>query len=253
MQLNTEEFSEYQHQAIHALIDLNDQCEREYRISSWPRWDYDMDAGTLIFSEEGIPRVITSVQVVGTTSNELKNWLWGWANANLPSRVTSGLAEVRSFGETEGVPQLTEAASPGDEDLAWEMTAVTARILGAKGAYRCPFKDGFTYFVYTDIRFATDADKSTAKHAGKSQIECASHGQAFSTYICEHLAANPCQEWFSRDPEESNPWPDAWCKQCDIEFQEQGEWNERNEGKVKIKILCHNCYEAARKKQTTEN
>ena len=38
-----------------------------------------------------------------------------------------------------------------------------------------------------------------------------------------------------------------------LSSKEQGEWNERNEGKVKIKILCHNCYEAARKKQTTEN
>lgn len=33
------------------------------------------------------------------------------------------------------------------------MTAITAHLIGAKGAYRCPEDDGFLYVVYTDIKF----------------------------------------------------------------------------------------------------
>lgn len=40
---------------------------------------------------------------------------------------------------------------PDYEHLGWELTAVTARILGAKGAYRCPSDNGFFYVVFSDI------------------------------------------------------------------------------------------------------
>jgi hypothetical protein len=211
-----------------------------------------MDAGTLIFSKEGIPVVITLIQVVGTTSQVSKNWLWGWANESFPLRVTSRLGAVRDFGKAEGLPQLTESTWQDNEYLGWEMTAITARILGAKGAYRCPGSNGFIYFVYMSVRFATDADKLGRTASNKIQIDCDTHGRAFSTYVCEHLAANPRQQWFSEKPEESAPWPDAWCKQCDAVFQEDGNWNGKNEERIKIKILCHYCYESARKMQTED-
>jgi hypothetical protein len=76
------------------------------------------------------------------------------------------------------------------------------------------------------------------------QVECETHGSAFKAYVCEHLASDPKQEWFSRDPDEGNPWPDAWCGACDEHFMTQGEWNDTNHRK--IVLLCHHCYESKR-------
>jgi len=75
-----------------------------------------------------------------------------------------------------------------------------------------------------------------------STIHCDEHGQAYQTFVCEHLLKDPRQQWCSREPAAENPWPDAWCVECDKEFQRVGEWNEENEGKVPIKLLCHHCY-----------
>jgi len=36
------------------------------------------------------------------------------------------------------------------------MTAVTAKLTEAKGAYRCPSQDEFTYMIFTDIRAVSD-------------------------------------------------------------------------------------------------
>jgi len=36
------------------------------------------------------------------------------------------------------------------------MTAVTAKLSEAKGAYRCPTQDGFTYMIFTEIRAVSD-------------------------------------------------------------------------------------------------
>ena len=75
------------------------------------------------------------------------------------------------------------------------------------------------------------------------QVKCTTHGSGIATFICEHLFENPTQVWCCREVTEENPWPDAWCKKCDEFFLVEGEWNEGNESKIKVKLLCSGCYE----------
>ena len=79
--------------------------------------------------------------------------------------------------------------------------------------------------------------------ATDNSIQCAVHGDALATYVCEHLAANHNQRWYCDYPSAENRWPDAWCEQCDVEFRREGEWNERNEDKLRVKLICNHCYE----------
>jgi hypothetical protein len=169
--------------------------------------------------------------------------MWGWANESLPSNVTKAVANMREFGRTENITELTKAELPDDEYLGWGMTAVAARLLGAKGAYRCPDEDGFVYVVYSSIDSAGSGLETVAE---KEKVECSHHGSGSATYVCEHLLSRPDQEWFSNEPNEEDKWPDAWCADCEDLFQEQGEWNDKNQSKRDIKLLCHHCYEKLR-------
>jgi hypothetical protein len=78
----------------------------------------------------------------------------------------------------------------------------------------------------------------------EDQVICEGHGPAFQTFVCEHLAANPRQTWFSSAPDDENRWPDAWCLGCQEHFQREGEWNEKNQKQLTAKLLCHLCYES---------
>jgi hypothetical protein len=241
--MEPQQFSEFRHEAVHELMRLNELCKQEFRISSWPRWDYDFKRGTLTFSQDGVPKVRASIQVIGTTSISGGTWMWGWANESLPPNVTKEVAKVRAFGETENIAELKEQELPDDEHLGWELTAVAAKVLGAIGAYRCPDENGFVYLVYSSIGFAESAPDTVLN---PEKVECPDHGTGFAAYACEHLLSNPAQQWFSQEAEEERKWPDAWCAACDAFFQEEGEWNEKNESKIKIKLLCHHCYERLR-------
>lgn len=99
----------------------------------------------------------------------------------------------------------------------------------------------------------TDRNSETKKAEKRAQIECSTHTTGFETFVCEHLANNPVQVWFSDEASESNPWPDAWCAKCHEAFEEQGEWNDKNEGRMKLKLLCHRCYALARAKAISTN
>jgi hypothetical protein len=242
--VDPEKFSTFLHEAVHHLRDLNQKCEEEFRISSWPRWDYDLDRGTLTFSQDGQTKVLASIQVVGSTSLSSGTWLWSWANQYFPLCVTQEVEKVRAFGELENLPGLTQAKRPADEHLGWEMTAMAAKLLGAKGAYRCPGENGSVYVIYSSVTFVPEAAAPELK-----QLDCATHGAGLQTFVCEHLIANPAQQWFSGEATNENKWPDAWCAACDAFFQQEGEWNKTNESNVKIKVLCHRCYEMFREQR----
>ena len=241
--MTSAEFSNFSDEAFRELQRLNENCERNFRIGSWERWDYNLEEATLTFSHGGVPKLIASVLVAGTTSNSSGTWMWGWANNHLPKQVSEGVSSVKEFGEIEGQAQLTSEKLPDTENLGWMMTAVAVKVLGARGAYRCPTKTGYVYFVLTSLDFVAEGNR---KPQLQNEVTCTKHGSGFNTYVCEHLIANPAQEWFSDRATEKNRWPDAWCAACNVHFLEQGEWNDKNESKIKIKLLCHFCYEMLR-------
>jgi hypothetical protein len=242
--MNSDDFSRFRHESAHELMRLNDVCAKSFRISFWPRWDYDLARGTLTFSKDDFPRVIASILVVGTSSNSAGTWLWSWANGYLPDNVSEPLKKVREFGLAENLRNLTEPYATDDEQFCWDMTAIAARLMDAKGAYRCPSDNGYIYLIFTDIAYA-DWPKQIP---GKNRLDCQTHGAAYATYVCEHLTSNPAQEWLSEEPDSENQWPDAWCKACDAFFRQEGEWNEANQENAKMRLVCHYCYETARSK-----
>ncbi len=84
------------------------------------------------------------------------------------------------------------------------------------------------------------------------KINCLEHGEAVTTYVCDHLIKGQNHEWHCREPDAETPWPDSWCGICHQHFEDEGEWNEFSEVAADlphhIKLLCNQCYENLRAK-----
>lgn len=59
------------------------QFNKDYNLASYTRWDYKQDSGKLIFSINGIPKIVASAQIVGSYSAYSSTWMWSWANESL--------------------------------------------------------------------------------------------------------------------------------------------------------------------------
>ena len=83
-------------------------------------------------------------------------------------------------------------------------------------------------------------------------VECCSHGKAQATFVCNHILEGTYTNWYSSEPYEEDPYPDAWFGICHKHFEKEGEWNKSSEaaagGADSLKILCCHCY-TKRKKQ----
>jgi hypothetical protein len=151
-------YPNWRHDAFHQLQGKLEQLWAEFRLGQWPRYDYDLDAGTLTFSDHGGPKVIAEVQIVGSTSAKAGNWLWAWANSNWPAERVTDAQLVRAFGEKHGICELTHEYVE-DEDLnalGWSMAAVMVEVTCALGAYRPPREEGGgLYLTYKSIAWAS--------------------------------------------------------------------------------------------------
>jgi hypothetical protein len=147
-------YGAWRHDAIHQLFDKNDKLEAEFRLGTWARYDYDLDAARLIFSNQGKPVVAATVQVVGTTA---ANWLWAWGNESFPELVTRDANAAKRFGEEHGIAELTSAylEDGPPEHLGWELSAVTALITSAKGVYRAPSGGGYLFLALRELSFVS--------------------------------------------------------------------------------------------------
>ena len=95
-------------QSIEYLDSRQEWCKREFRLSEYERYFWDQENGTIVFSDEGIPKVEATIQFVGTFSSNSDTWLWGWANESFLDDLTSDVLSVREFGRKHGFSQLTE-------------------------------------------------------------------------------------------------------------------------------------------------
>lgn len=83
------------------------------------------------------------------------------------------------------------------------------------------------------------------------EIQCDTHGTGRETFVCSHLAGDAAGLGFNRDePSEQNPFPDAWCDDCEVIRAAHGGWNEEAEKLTKLSLLCSGCYERARIRNT---
>lgn len=127
------------------------QLNEDYNLAAY-RWDLDQEKGTLTFSEKGTPKVIATVQIVGSYSTYSQTWMWAWANESIRDALKKGATQVKAYGTEHKYSQLTTAKFKCDEDDGWSLTAAAGYLLKAKGAYRGPMTDGYVYMLITDIK-----------------------------------------------------------------------------------------------------
>jgi hypothetical protein len=151
----TNEFLRLIDEASQYLNTCQDHLSADFELQRWPRYDWDQETGLLVFSEESRPRVVAEIQFVGSISTVSDTWLWSWANDTIDGSLTVAASSVRRYGEQHGISQLSTSMWHAHHPDGWEMTSISALLTNAKGAYRTPDENGFTFLLLTSVKWAT--------------------------------------------------------------------------------------------------
>jgi hypothetical protein len=78
-------------------------------------------------------------------------------------------------------------------------------------------------------------------------IHCDTHGESDKTHVCTHLVGEGTGLGFNRrEPSEDNPFPDAWCDNCELIRASHGGWDDTPDELISLALLCSGCYERSR-------
>lgn len=154
--MSEQEFQDALRQANWQMRAQIEQNQKDFKLDSYHRFDWDPWRGELVFSSGGTPKVVAKIQVAGLHSPKAGSWQWAWANAGLLDSVRQASLKPRRFGEERGIIRLISPKWAAQEKDAWEMTAITAKLADAKGAYKIPGADAATFVIFTDLRAVSD-------------------------------------------------------------------------------------------------
>lgn len=83
-------------------------------------------------------------------------------------------------------------------------------------------------------------------------INCDTHGETQGTFVCNHLSdGNAAGLGFvCNEPSDDEPFPDAWCNDCEVIREAHDGWNDESGNLVTIRMVCCDCYQKIRIRNT---
>ena len=126
---------------------------RRFGLGSHARWDYDQLTELLRFSDAtGRVLVEASAIVIGTFSSKSQTWKWAWSNPSVPERSRARSARLKELFETTTMEIFRKESFSADEEMAWELAAMSVAQLSAEGCYCGPAGHLQVYLAIESIR-----------------------------------------------------------------------------------------------------
>lgn len=138
-------WSAYLSNSREELLAKNDAYLARLGLQLGMRYDWDFREASIVWSRNEKALARASIVVIGTLAEG--KFLWSWADEDIPPTATKGIEKVRAFGELHGIRRLCEEEWPAYPADADNMTAVSVRVLGARGHFRARVEDVSVYFA----------------------------------------------------------------------------------------------------------
>ena len=234
-------FEDYKESCLEDISFLQEEFMKLYDIESYENWYYDHGKGAFHFESDSGKNTYFKYVDVGSFSTKADTWNWSWDNKSTPLHVSKPLEKVKSFGQTNKFEELTSGLFKGDEYTGWAMTAISAKLLNAIGAYRVPQEHLFIYFIFTNELTQEEYEALKDKY-----IDCDTHISGRIAFICQHLNKDTYTGFHEAfDPNtitDDDDGYEAWCDECEKIRLKEGEWNNISMAFAKIRLVCDLCY-----------
>ena len=77
-----------------------------------------------------------------------------------------------------------------------------------------------------------------------SRMTCKRHGEHLPSFICRHLQHGTGLGFNQPEDRPDADWPfeQAWCDDCQMVLEDEGEWNDTSEAYAGVMAICEGCF-----------
>ena len=151
--MDSKKYSQFLEESRSYLDRHQETCEKDFSLSLYHRMDYEQDTCRMVFSNTGVTsELVAEYQIVGSLSASSGTWLWSWDNPYLLDNTIEEIWDVKEFGDQNNIDALSNPKWEATLEDAWDMTAIAARILKARGAYSFLSDDIRVFVIFKSLK-----------------------------------------------------------------------------------------------------
>lgn len=151
--MTDDEFAEYLNSAVDDLQEKQDELLASHGLGSYARFWFDQAQESLDFSDNaGATGLRALVIPIGSWSHKSNSWKWAWANESILPHLREKSLSLKGLAAITGFPLFQRELFDAAESMAWELTAIAVRHLGATGAYRAPGEGSNLFLAIMELQ-----------------------------------------------------------------------------------------------------
>lgn len=147
--MEDDEFESFIDTSIDNLEAKQSNLKEKYGLGYFDRYDLDVENEVITFSSSSGKRLKATFIPIGTFSPDKSSWMWAWNNQAFTDSLRAKSEKLQSLSDLTGFEMFTNPTAEVDENMAWEMVAMSIHILESQGVYRAPAND-LCYFYALD-------------------------------------------------------------------------------------------------------
>lgn len=148
---------EYQELMAAAYSHMNKQSDLildQWKLTDYPRFDWNQDTGQIIFSSESGHQLVADIQFIGSWSETAGTWMWSWFNQSVSDTMKKEIHQIKAFEEKHALTELIDPVWKAPIEAAWDMANLSCHLLDSEMVYRAPDPDkpGHTFLSLKNFR-----------------------------------------------------------------------------------------------------
>ena len=99
-----------------------------------------------------------------------------------------------------------------------------------------------------------ESSESNVNESTQRTVHCDRHGDNREAFMCKHLLQGSGLGFFSDPVESGNPYPDAWCSECEQVRTGNGQSGVFSDdyARATVKLVCGECYKEIKARNMTD-
>ena len=151
------DWAAWSREAVETMVARNAEWPQQFGLQGQTAYRWDLERAMLVF-EGPLHEVVTTVCLVGTTSEREGSFVWSWANEAIPPVHGQALEVVHEFGRDHHLALLTTPRIQGGRPEATECLCIAGRLQRAVGTFIDQQGDVALYFTILHLQVAVDDD-----------------------------------------------------------------------------------------------
>jgi len=149
--MEDDEFDSFIETSFDNLEAKQSSLEEKYGLGHFDRYDLDVENEIITFSSSNGKRLKANFIPIGTFSPDKSSWMWAWNNQAFTGSLRAKSEKLQSLAELTGFEMFTNPTAEVDENMAWEMVAMSINVLESQGVYRAPANNLWYFYALDSI------------------------------------------------------------------------------------------------------